>query len=271
MTEPENISITHGAVEMNAIALGSGPPVMLVHGFPQSHRTWMRNLKPLAARYRVMAMDLPGFGASTKIALESLEEFGAYLVRLLDKEGLEAAHMVGHSFGGLVVLRFALDHPDRVRSLSLVDPSGLAPTATDFREKFARARTQEEIREMYTFVFHDPDRFKDVIDMAVEGQAAYKAQPGVLDLVAELNDKTEAWISAVEPRVDEIKAPLLVMWGKEDRATSPANAARVSGLPNAEVHLFEGAGHAPQVEVAETFNEKLLSFLDSQSDGQGRL
>lgn len=267
MAELESISVVRGNVEMRAFALGAGPPVLLVHGFGQSHRTWAANLEALASRYRVFAVDLPGFGASTKVALPRLEDYEDFLVRLLEGQGFASAHVVGHSFGGLMALGLALDHPARVRSLAVLGTSGMGPTVTDFRSKMARARMREEIKAVISRAFHDPARINDLIESIVEGQLAYRAQPGVMELLAEVNDRGAAWIAAVQARLDEIKLPMLVLWGSEDSATSPANADRVRGLPNVEVYLFAGAGHAAQFEDAAAFNAKLMQFLDAQPSG----
>jgi pyruvate dehydrogenase E2 component (dihydrolipoamide acetyltransferase) len=220
----------------------------------------------LARRYRVMAIDLPGFGASTKVALGSLEQFENFLAYLLESQGLTSAHVVGHSFGGLLALGLALDQPHLVRSLTVLATAGMGPTTTDFRSKMVTAQSREEIRQAVSMAFHDPVRFNDVIDRSVEVQLAYRAEAGVLALLAKLGATTDAWISAVQSRLAEIKVPMLVLWGTQDRATPAAHADRVRGLPNAEVHLFEGAGHAAQLEAADAFNVRLLAFLDAQSD-----
>lgn len=265
MADLVEIPVTHNGVTMHAVAVGAGPPVVLVHGFAQSHLTWRANFDALAAHYRVLAVDLPGFGASTKVALDGLEAFGDTLLRLLDREHLDSAHVVGHSYGGLVALGLALHRPARVRSLTVLGPAGLGPTVTDFREQIALARTPAEIKAAIRRAFRDPDRFNAAIDGFVQGQLAYRAQPGVMELLAELSRCSDAWMANVEARVEELKMPMLVLWGAEDGATPASQAERVRGLPNAEVHLFPGAGHAAQVEAAEAFNAKLLSFLDAQS------
>lgn len=264
MPEPAELSVTHGDVRMHAVAMGSGPAVLLLHGFSQSHLTWRANLDALAAHYRVLAVDLPGFGASSKVALPTLEAFAGFLLRLLDQERVDAAHVVGHSYGGLVGLATALDHPARVRTLTVLGTAGLGPTVTDFRECWATARTAAEIKAVIRRAFKDPDRIDAAIDLAVQAQLAYREEPGVMDVLAELNDRSEDWGAAVQARVEELKMPLLVLWGAEDAATPASHAERVRGMPNATVHLFPGAGHAAQIEAAEAFNAKLLEFLDAQ-------
>lgn len=267
MAEPENISFTHDNVTTNAIAVGTGAPVVLVHGFAQSLRTWVLNIDAIAARYRTLAMDLPGCGGSTKIPMSSLEMYTDNLVRLLDTQGLESAHIVGHSFGGLVALGLALEHPGRVRTLSLLSTAGFGPTTTNFRKNMAHASTPDDIRDAIFSAFHNPMKFNDPIEMAVQGQLAYRAEPGVMEQLAELNQISEAWITSTTSRIEEIKVPMLVMWGKEDQATPATHVERVRELSNVEVHLFDNAGHAAHMEAAQAFNETLLRFLDGLPPG----
>jgi pimeloyl-ACP methyl ester carboxylesterase len=127
MAEMDTLFVEHDGLRMRAITLGRGEPVMLIHGMPVSLEVWGATLEPLAAEFQVLAMDLPGFGQSSKVALPRLEDFADWLARLLDQLALERVHVVGHSFGGLVALDFCMEHRARVRSLVLVDAVGLGP------------------------------------------------------------------------------------------------------------------------------------------------
>jgi haloacetate dehalogenase len=135
---------TDGA-RIRARAGGSGPPVLLVHGYPQTSAMWHRMAGPLAARFRVVAADLRGYGDSAKP--ETAADHAPYakramaedLARVMAALGHESFHIVGHDRGGRVGHRLAVDHAPRVRSLTVLD---IAPTlamyeATDMA--FARA------------------------------------------------------------------------------------------------------------------------------------
>ncbi len=119
---------TRGAT-IRARVGGSGPPVLLVHGYPQTHAIWHRMAGPLAARFRVVAVDLRGYGDSSKPpttpdhAPYSKRAMAQDLVDVMDRLGLGAFHVVGHDRGGRVGHRLAVDHPGRVLSLAVLDIS----------------------------------------------------------------------------------------------------------------------------------------------------
>ena len=134
-----------GGARIRARVGGSGPPVLLVHGYPQTHAIWHRMAGPLASRFRVVAVDLRGYGDSDKLpttadhAPYSKRAMAQDLVDVMDRLGLGAFHVAGHDRGGRVGHRLAVDHPGRALSLTVLD---ISPTlamyeATDLA--FARA------------------------------------------------------------------------------------------------------------------------------------
>lgn len=259
MAEPETLFVEHESVRMRAITQGQGAPVMLIHGMPVSLEVWNATMPALAGEFQVVAMDLPGFGQSSHVALERLEDFAEWLARLLDHLGIEDAHMVGHSFGGLVALGFTLEYPQRVRSLVLADSTGLGPYERGpFQRDILAARTLEEARRFMERNFHDPGKLPDV---AVEARLRYLDQPGVRDLLAKLGERRPAWEAFTSQHLDALTMPLLAMWGKEDRSLRQAHMDALRHLPNAQFWLLENCGHVPQVEAPEAFSKRLLEFL----------
>jgi pyruvate dehydrogenase E2 component (dihydrolipoyllysine-residue acetyltransferase) len=251
--------LEHEGVSVRVIALGAGDPVLLVHGFASSLDAWGRNREALARSYRVVALDLPGFGQSSKVAMERLEDFTGWLGRVLDHFRMPWAHVVGHSFGGMLSAAFALEQPHRVRSLVLVDSAGLGPrSSASFHQTVDRARTRDDARKALEAAFHDPG---SIPEAAVDRTFAYLSEPGVQGLLAHLERIRPAWDRSVQTRIDRIAVPLLVIWGREDRMYPVANADRVRGMPNARVIVLEHCAHVPQVEAAEQVNAHLLEHL----------
>ena len=134
-----------GGARIRARVGGSGPPVLLVHGYPQTHAIWHRMAGSLASRFRVVAVDLRGYGDSDKPPTTadhspySKRAMAQDLVDVMDRLGLGAFHVVGHDRGGRVGHRLAVDHPGRALSLTVLD---ISPTLTMYEATdlpFARA------------------------------------------------------------------------------------------------------------------------------------
>jgi pimeloyl-ACP methyl ester carboxylesterase len=260
MSSPEQFQIEHSGVRMQGLVQGTGEPVLLVHGMPSSLNVWRFILDRVASRYRVIAMDLPGFGQSTKVALPSLDAFADWLVRVLDHFSLPSAHIVGHSFGGLISLALLDRQPQRLRSLVLSDTVGLGPyTGGEFQRLVATARTADDIRSALHWTIHDP-RF--ISQPLVDGYVAYVNQPGVPALLEKLTAQRPEWESYISTTLEKIKLPLLVMWGRDDRSVAVELADRLRHVPGARFVVFDNCGHAPMVERAEDFGTHLLDFLD---------
>lgn len=261
MPAPEHFEIEHDGVRVRGWVQGEGPPVLLVHGMPSSRNVWALVKDRIAGRYRAIAMDLPGFGESTKVALPTLDAFAGWMARVLDHVGERSAHVVGHSFGGMLSMAFLHEYPARVRSLVLCDSVGLGPYGgSEGQRRFAAARTREEVRAFLERLFHDPGVIADAL---VEGQLAYVTQPGVPEVLEQLTARRQAWEAQVEARADAIRAPLLVIWGKNDRPVPVTHADRVRHIPGARFAIIDDCGHAPMVERAQEFATHLLEFLDS--------
>lgn len=221
-------------------AAGSGPPVVLVHGLAGSGRWWDRNLDALAARFRVHAVDLVGFGDSRggRFALAAAP---ALLVAWLDRLGLERAAWVGHSMGGRIVAELAADAPARVDRLVLVDAAIFPPDRRSLAVAgFARG------------AWRVPPGFAPILaaDVARAGPAnLWRAARGLL-------------ASDAEAKLARIAASTLVVWGERDALVPPAVGERIVELvPDARFVLLPGAGHNPMWERPEAFNRLVGRFL----------
>lgn len=261
MVDLEELFIEKEGVRMRTLAAGGGEPLLLVHGFGASSDSWFFNIGALAEHYRVYAVDLPGFGESTKVAMESLSDFAAWLDQLLEENGHDSAHVAGNSMGGAVSIQFALQFPRRVRSLILVDPLGLGEFGTtDFEPRMLSARNADEVREMFTLIFHDP---AVILDAMIERQVALREDADALRVLEQVGLQLDGWRAAFRDRLGEVKVPIQVVWGREDRIIPVANSEAVQGLSHVQTHIFDDCGHLPHVEMPGAFNELVLKFLSS--------
>jgi 3-oxoadipate enol-lactonase len=243
---------------------GSGPGVVLLHAGIADRTMWAEHLEPLAdAGYRVVAVDLPGFGEAPITPGEQAP--WADVLRAMDELTLERAALVGNSFGGAVALRAAVVAPDRVSSLALISaPSPAMEPSPDLEavweaEEAALERGDVEAAvEAVVDAWTLPDASPELRDRVAAMQRR------ALALQAEASSATEA-PDPVEQRPEalaRLSVPTLVAAGELDKRDFRQGAeAMARTLPRARHAVIEGAGHLAPLETPEAFRELVLAFL----------
>jgi pyruvate dehydrogenase E2 component (dihydrolipoamide acetyltransferase) len=241
---------------------GAGVPVLLLHGFGADLNTWMFTQPALAEGRRVIALDLPGHGGSTKeLPHADPESLATIIGRALDALGVERTHLVGHSMGGGIAMLFALRHPERVATLSLIASASLGPEINaSFIDGFVRASRRRDAVEVLGLLVHDPALVSRTM---VEDVLRYKRLDGVPATLARI---AEEWFPHGQQRaglgedVAALKMPVQIIWGREDRIIPVAHAeALAARLP---VHIIEQTGHLPHMERAGDVNRLLKRFIE---------
>jgi pyruvate dehydrogenase E2 component (dihydrolipoamide acetyltransferase) len=226
-----------------------GEVILLVHGYGGDRNSWLFLQEPLAAKYQVYALDLPGHGTSAKdVGDGTLGVLAAAVTGVLDALGAGRAHLVGHSLGGAVALAVAAGDPGRIASVTLIAPAGFGSEINaGYLRGFADAQTRRELKPVVGQLFADESL---VTRQAVDDLLAYKRLDGVdealhtllgmlLDGDAQRTDSAAA-LAAIGGAV-----PVSVVWGSADRVIPPAQAESVT---EAVCYLIEGAGHMPHME-----------------------
>lgn len=265
------VTLSDGA-RMHYVQRGShGEPIILIHGLMDSAQTWHKNIDALAQRYRVWAIDLIGFGYSSRVTepTYSLNYFAQSLHEFMDAQGIERASLVGHSLGGAVALEFARAYPECVSKLILIAPATylanlLAPINLAARVPhmpralmgFAVANDRAH-RHAWRNALGDPTHARPE-DVALRVRPAHVV--GTADaLVAMMGSR---WANDLAEQLKEIAAPTLILWGDKDRAVPLRHGKRhVRALPNAEFVVVEGAGHVSHIEYPAAVNRMMLEFL----------
>ena len=226
-----------------------GDVVLLVHGYGGDRNSWLFLQEPLAAQYRVYALDLPGHGTSAKDVGEgSLSVLADAVTGVLDALGAGRAHLVGHSMGGAVAVAVAARDPARIASLTLIAPSGFGPEINaGYLRGFADAQTRRELKAVIGQLFDDESL---VTRQLVDDLLAYKRLDGVDEALHALADtlldgEAQRGDSAASLAAIGGAAPVTVIWGRADRIIPAAQAESVAGAVR---HLIDGAGHMPQME-----------------------
>jgi pimeloyl-ACP methyl ester carboxylesterase len=260
-----------GGQLVHAEQSGEGEPVVLLHGFGASTYSWRQVIPALARGHRVVAIDLNGFGYTQRPrSRESYTREGQAKLVLdtLDALGIARAHVVGHSYGGGITLYLAARHPERFRSMVLVDSS--APTyANDRRSRTAALRPldafyvravairPEAIRKALLRSFWDDSK---VTPELVRAYADRVAVEGVGDAFYGLT----APVPPGEPvELEKIAVPTLVVWGDHDELIAPAAGRQAAArLPHSDFVLIKDCGHLPMEEQPEALLGAVLPFLE---------
>ena len=253
---------------VSTLTMGSGPDVLLIHGLGGAKSSFFDAAAALSRNYRVHALDLPGFGSSSKPATGpyTARWFAETVRDTMDALGISRAHIAGNSMGGRVAIEMGLRHPDRVAGLALLCPAvafvkrtyhpivrALRPELGLLPHQFSR----DKVAEHFWSLFADPDGIDpSVADVVIDEFQRIYASPG--GRIAFLSSARNIYLDApygrdgFYGRLSKLEAPALFVWGSHDRVIPPAFARHVAQwLPSAEQIVIEGCGHVPQVERAE--------------------
>lgn len=258
---------------------GSGPPLLLVHGLGSSSLAWARVFDTLAEAHRVIAPDLPGFGDSDKPRYRyTIPFYAERLLRLMDELGVERCAWVGHSMGAQVAIWAALHHPERMSSLVLVAPAGIETFSpierhaltTMITSGWVMRQRERQLRDALALAFH---RVPAEADWLLQRRLRLKG-PELSGFAHAFAQGVRAMLDApVLHRLEEIRAPSLVLFGEQDRLV-PNRIFRPHGRPrdvaaraaaglNAKSVLLPHAGHLLAFEKPEEFIHELLGFLQN--------
>lgn len=272
--EPDDATfLSIDGVRVRYVDVGTGAPVVLIHGFASSLETWTAVIPELVEHgHRVIALDLRGFGWTDRPPGDYSSEAQARLVLgLMDRLGVERAAVVGHSYGAGVTLRLALIAPERVTRIALYDAwayDGQLPAffhvarADGVGEAMFATWYGERAEDRMALAFHD-QRFVTI--ELIEAVEAALRRPGTY--AAALAAVRAMHYEQVEGRYRTLEHPALLLWGREDRVTPLEIGERLSReLPGAQLVVYPGCGHFPMIEHAAQSTAELVRFLDVPSE-----
>lgn len=238
-----------------------GPAVLLVHGFGGDLDNWLFSIDALAESATVYALDLPGHGQSTKTLPDpSLSGLSAAVLAFMDHVGIARAHFIGHSMGGAVAMRTALDAPDRVASLSLIASAGLGREIDHgYIQGFVGATSRRDLKPVLETLFADRGL---VSRSLIDDLLKYKRLDGVDDALKALSSAMfpdGAQSSVLTDLIAAARTPILVVWGEEDRVIPAAHASALGDA--ARVAVIPNAGHMVQMEASGKVNALLKDHI----------
>ena len=248
---------------------GAGGAVVFLHGSNNSSQSWVNQMPVLAPKYRAIAVDHRGNGRSAAPSREkdySIKIFANDVFGLLKALNIEKCCPVGHSLGGFIALQFALDHPDMLAGLVLVDTSSghfdRPPGFAELRQKLDGLARSQGMEAVFEYNIANSPLMAQRLQAHPEMKEAMRQRM--------LTTSVDGYIYAekaigkwqhVTPRLSEIKVPTLIFWGEEDAGFAAPVQILKEGIADSELVEVKGAGHSPHEETTDVFNETLLNFL----------
>jgi uncharacterized protein (TIGR04551 family) len=259
-------------VHVHYRSIGDGPAVVLLHGYGASLDSWMGIAEVLAKRHRVVAVDLKGFGWTSRPDGDYSPAAQATLVwHVLDKLGVADVAVVGHSWGSSVALAMTLAQPARVRRVALYDAYVFDEEVPGFfrwaqvgglGELLFGLYYDERIDERMPLSVHD-DRY--VTQSFVDHVEEELSRPGTT--AAALATARANHFAAIDEKLPTVALPVLLLWGADDQVTPLRFGERLlRELPRAELKVYPGCGHLPMIEARNPSTRDLVRFLAVQHE-----
>ena len=251
-----------GGVAVGATEVGSGRPLVLLHSLLADRGSFDRIVGPLSTDFRVLTLDLPGFGASTPLT-GGLGDFADHMAEAIGQvAGGEPLMILGNGFGAFIALQLAIDHPALAAKLVLAD--GGAAFSEEGRAAFrgmasaAAAKGLASIEAVAMRRLFAPSFQADNPRLMAERRRAF------LRTDADVFQAACRALAALDLRASaaQVRIPTLVLVGEEDEATPPAMSRELAALlPDARLDVLGGCAHVPQLQAPDAFLDAVLPFL----------
>ncbi len=265
---------SHDGTVLHYDVVGNGTPVLLLSGGPGFSPDYLRPIADkLAGKYKFILLHQRGTGKSTDATAMQLPKLVADVDALRKELGIEKLILAGHSFGGILSMMYAREHPDRVGALALIDSGGpTLKSVVKFNQNLEARFTDDEKARIREWTARSKDEHaKAVLEITKAKTAAYFADRSnarsLMDSMDENSFRDTVFWAIVpqmmaldlRPGLEKVKAPVLVIHGKQDPLETAEEVHET--FPGSRLELLDNAGHFPWLEQPERFYKVLDGFL----------
>lgn len=255
---------------------GSGEIIILVHGFTADKNNWLRFVRYIPEKYRVLAIDMPGHGDNIRVMDRKYDpsSLSSGIAKTIDALELKRFHIAGNSLGGLVSKIYSVEHPDNVITLGLFDSAGVVSREpSDFQQALKKednpfvVKTREDYDRLIEYAFYD-EPFMPWPIHAVMSREYIKRNDFNQKMFGELIH-SELFTNPDFARntLPSLKVPVFVIWGDKDRLLHVSSTEVYQDLlPQVEVTILKDCGHIPMIERPEESADHYSTFLEKHSD-----
>lgn len=271
LSSPYSHFLNWNGTEIHYTDEGKGVPVLMVHGFGAAYTHFNQLAELMKNDYRVIRVDLPGFGLSDLPELSAnenyVQKYQEYLDFMFDTLQLDSLYIIGNSMGGLVTWMAAVDYPEKVKKIVLLDAAGYdlekilsarEKFRSDFMQKIAAkgmslSMSRKGLRGAY---FQDEKVDENYVKLINKFINIKGNIPNMLKVILSDNfpDTT---------LVQKVQCPALIIWGKEDKVIPVEHAEKFHrDIKNSQLVIFENCGHCPMLEEPEKTKESCVRFFN---------
>ncbi len=260
-------------ININYRSQGDGEPLLMISGFGSSQGSWWPQTRIFKKHYRVITFDNRGVGKSDRPeGPYSTKMMAKDAIGLMDHLGIQKAHVLGVSMGGMIAQELAINYPDRVNKLVLActfaarDETG-GPTAEGAKAKELYSKSPPSMARIM--------KYSDTLSHLVFNRRSYRIFVAPMMMLVSRFARSSAAIGFsgqldailahnTIDRLKQIQAPTLVITGTQDRLIKPASSEVLARLiPKAKLVKIEGGSHAFSIEMSSQFNREVLNFLEN--------
>jgi len=241
---------------------GSNESVVLIHGLGGFAERWSAVIPLLSKKYRVIALDLPGYGYSDKPSIDYTPEFFSnFIFDFLDSVGIKKTHMIGNSLGGQLVVECAITQNKMIEKIVLVSPAGTMKSSTPTLDAYSMAAlypSHDTVKTAYEMMSNSKKVTTEAIDEFIKIMTRSNAKMAFMSTLLALKNAP-----SIKDRLSDIKVPTLLIWGRHDTMI-PVKYANdfVSSIKNCQLEIMENCGHTPHIEEPIKFSQIVLNFFN---------
>ncbi|NMB80474.1 MAG: alpha/beta hydrolase [Ignavibacteria bacterium] len=257
---------------------GSGEVIIFIHGLGSYSPAWQKNISILKNNFRCIAIDLPGYGKSSKeVHSGSLEFYGDVILELMDKLNIKQATIAGHSMGGQIGIVMALKYPERVSKLILAAPAGFEEFTDGQRQWFRDVMTLDLVKltstqairsNLYSNFYNVPEDAEFMITDRIAMRGAKDFDNYCYTVIRSVNGMVDRPVAHL---LEKINQPTLILFGENDQlipnpALNPGKTENIAKSGHAKINgskliMIPECGHFLQFEKPDVFNKAVLDFL----------
>lgn len=269
------------SIEYVKVEQGKKQRLLFLPGFADCKENFFDAAQALVQDFDLLIPDLPGFGNSFRSTdcVYNIPQYGQWMSDFVRETGWDDFHLLGNSLGGATAIELALRLPERVRSLTLIDPAGVAlAELPSVYHEFVQGRNVFDVRTQAQFdyflqrVFHRPPLIPPLVrdhlfrQFERNGKWYRKVLGDLLDGVLDFEDPRFADV-ALNSKLPRLKLPTLIVWGDEDSFFPAETGFYMQQLmPHARLYILADRGHSPQIEAPWQFVKLFKKFIRRQAE-----